>query len=195
MNHNLPSAKHTATYTISDIASSPSVRLSWEGLILIALLCGNDYHPGVSGCGMKSAVSLAHCGFGEELLLAFKKYIGEQQHDGTNSFTQWLVQWRTNIAAELSTNTRGYLVSKQHKLSKDLLGSGGVNFPDIPTLTLLVYPVTSQTDKRFSHQLAKFSEDRDPDLAVLGRLCETYFAWGSRELIIKKYVRQLLHLP
>ena len=97
------------------------------------------------------------------------------------------------MATELLTNTHGFLTSKHYKLAQDLLGSEGVLFPDIPTMRLLVYPVTSQTDKRFSHQLARFSKDKDPDLVKLSRLCEIYFAWGSQELIIKKYVSQFLY--
>ena len=91
LNHSLPSAEHTTTYAISDIISSPFVQLTWEGLILIALLCGNDYHTGVPGCGMKIAVGLARCGFGERLLVAFRTCIDSQRHDGTKSFMQWLV--------------------------------------------------------------------------------------------------------
>lgn len=192
MNNTLPSTEHTSTYAISDIMSSPSVQLTREGLILIALLCGNDYHPGIPYCGIQSSVCLARCGFGEDLLAAFERYIGEQKKDGTELFARWLVQWRIDMATELSTNAHGFLRIERSKLSKYL--SSSADFPDIPTLRLLVHPLTSQTDMRFNNRLATFLEDKDPNLVELGGLCETFFTWGTRELIIRKYANLYIDL-
>ena len=63
--------EHTYTYTSSAIASNPTVALSQDGLILIALLRGGDYDTvGLPNCGPNVAHALARCGFGESLLNA-----------------------------------------------------------------------------------------------------------------------------
>ena len=50
------------------------VGLSPGGLLLFALLSGGDYDNGVEGCGAVTALGLAKCGFGDQLLASLKNH-------------------------------------------------------------------------------------------------------------------------
>ncbi|KAF9220677.1 PIN domain-like protein [Gyrodon lividus] len=55
-------------YSSSEIQGNGEVRLSDGGLLLMALVCGGDYHPSLLGCGCWTALQLAKYGLGDDLL-------------------------------------------------------------------------------------------------------------------------------
>ncbi|KAI0799873.1 hypothetical protein BC629DRAFT_1438875 [Irpex lacteus] len=59
---------HTMTFSAQDIARHPNISLDTPSLILIALLSGGDYSPGIPGCGISVSASLAQAGFGRSLV-------------------------------------------------------------------------------------------------------------------------------
>ncbi|KAF9475048.1 PIN domain-like protein [Pholiota conissans] len=102
------------------------------GLILFALLTGGDYDTGLHRCGPGSAIALAKCGFGDQLIDAF-------EHLNGPDFDRFLIQWCCNIRAELHSNSRGHLERCQPKLAMDIPDT----FPERRTLELYINPVTS----------------------------------------------------
>lgn len=48
--------------------ATTQISLDTPSLILIALLSGGDYSPGIPGCGISVSASLAQCGFGRSLV-------------------------------------------------------------------------------------------------------------------------------
>jgi holliday junction resolvase YEN1 len=63
------------------------VGLSPGGLLLFASLSGGDYDNGVEGCGAITALGLAKCGFGDQLLASLKDHqCGDLSDADWNSF-------------------------------------------------------------------------------------------------------------
>lgn len=153
----------------------PDIDISHGGLVLVALLSGGDYHQaGLAGCGPKVAHGLAKCGFGDSLLSAARNLSGEGLRES-------LVTWKKDLAEELRTNSRGILGRKYHSLSKAI----PEEFPDVAILMSYVSPVTSETEGKV-HKI-KATWERPLDLGRIAHICELYFEWGVRHLIIKRF--------
>ncbi|KAI6120286.1 hypothetical protein EDD16DRAFT_1577133 [Pisolithus croceorrhizus] len=167
---------HVLTYRASAISTHPSVQITRGGTILIALLSGGDYIPaGLPGCGKAFAVGLARTGLGESLVQAATTLSGERLDD-------FLSEWRDQIKAELRSNKSGFLPSKKPSLAASLPDS----FPSIPVLLSYVSPITSETE-RPRHPPPPVMWPSDPDPAQIASLCELYFEWGVRDIIIKRF--------
>ena len=167
---------HVLTYRASAISDHASVQITCPGAILIALLSGGDYIPaGLPGCGKGFASGLAHAGFGESLVEAAHTLKGERLDDFLN-------EWRNQIRAELRTNSSGFLPTKKPSLAASLPDS----FPSLPVLLSYVFPITSETE-RPRHPPAPVSWPNDPDPAQIAALCELYFEWGVKDVIIKRF--------
>jgi Holliday junction resolvase YEN1 len=168
---------HSTVYTSADILAHPSVQLTRGGLILIGLLSGGDYHQaGLPRCGPGIAHGLAKCGFGDELLEAAQTFSRDELPD-------FLTTWRSDLCAELRTNARGHLGSKKPSLAKAVPDS----FPDVDILLSYTNPIISATDAgaRRTHTPPKW--EREPDLGKLAHLCELYFEWGLKDIIITRF--------
>ncbi|KAI5990448.1 hypothetical protein EDD15DRAFT_2280291 [Pisolithus albus] len=167
---------HVLTYRASVLSTHPSVQITRGGAILIALLSGGDYIPaGLPGCGKAFAVGLARTGLGESLIQAATTLSGERLDD-------FLSEWRDQIRAELRSNKSGFLPSKKPSLAASLPDS----FPSIPVLLSYVSPITSETE-RPRHPPPPVMWPNDPDPAQIASLCELYFEWGVRDIIIKRF--------
>jgi hypothetical protein len=165
---------HVVVFGASEFCM-PDISLTHGGLILIALLSGGDYHQaGLSGCGPKVAHGLAKCGFGDSLLSAVCTRSRED-------LQEYLVGWRKDLAEELRTNSRGILGRKCSSLSKVI----PEEFPDIDILMLYANPVTSETEGKL-HKI-KPTWERPLDLGRIAHVCELYFEWGVRHMIIKRF--------
>jgi len=165
---------HVVVFRASEF-TLPEINLTQGGLILIALLSGGDYHQaGLSGCGPKVAHGLAKCGFGDTLLSAAHTLPGE-------GLQEYLIAWRTDLAEELRTNSRGILGRKYNSLSKAI----PEEFPDIDILMSYAKPVTSETEGK-SHKI-KANWERPLDVGRIAHICELYFEWGVRHAIIKRF--------
>lgn len=151
------------------------INLTHGGLILIALLSGGDYHQaGLSGCGPKVAHGLAKCGFGDRLLSAARTLPRE-------GLQEYLIAWKKDLAEELRNNSRGILGRRYNSLSKAI----PEEFPDIDILMSYANPVTSETERKV-HKI-KATWERPLDLGRIAHICELYFEWGVRDVIIKRF--------
>ncbi|KAJ7595051.1 hypothetical protein C8J56DRAFT_885473 [Mycena floridula] len=146
-----------------------------DDMVLIALMYGGDYIPaGVVGCGMKTAVALAKCGFGKQLVHAYTTMDAETFKD------EFLSRWRRQIINELRTNSMDIVGRKL----KSLANAISDEFPDIPTINSYLRPITSKSKGR---RQPKISFDGEPSLPAIAYLCEFYFEWGYLEQIIKRF--------
>ncbi|TFK47260.1 hypothetical protein OE88DRAFT_832970 [Heliocybe sulcata] len=163
---------HSVIYTSSALLKHPDIGLTLGGLILIGLLSGGDYHQaGLASCGIKTAHALARCGFGDSLLEAVS--LPEEELD------KFLEDWRQQIRHELKTNSRGFMARKSPSLAKTLPD----DFPNIEILMSYARPITSESEgKRI-----RVDWTREPDLGKVAGLCELYFEWGVKDIIIKRF--------
>ncbi|EJD42038.1 PIN domain-like protein, partial [Auricularia subglabra TFB-10046 SS5] len=111
---------HVKCYRADDLRTHEDIALTQGGLILIALLSGGDYHPGVRGIGMGIARGLAQCGFGDQLVEAMRTLKG-------HALETFLQQWRANVAHELRTDSRGLVGRKYRQLANTF----SRDFPDL----------------------------------------------------------------
>ncbi|OSD03661.1 hypothetical protein PYCCODRAFT_1408690 [Trametes coccinea BRFM310] len=181
-NHSLKNAageddgNHAMVYRAEDILNHEDIQLTQGGLILIGILRGGDYdQAGLEGCGVALAHGLAKCGFGDSLLTAARSKSREE-------LEKFLDVWREEIRAELRTNARGHLPRKSPKLSKSIPD----DFPSIDVVLAYTNPVTSEA-KGSGHKNAVVDWDKEPDLGKIAALCEMYFEWGIKEIIIKRF--------
>lgn len=165
---------HVVVFKASEF-SVPEINLTHGGLILIALLSGGDYHQaGLSGCGPKVAHGLAKCGFGDSLLSAARTLSKEDLQES-------LIAWKRDLAEELRTNSRCILGRRYKSLSKSI----PEEFPDIDILMSYANPITSETEGKV-HKI-KVTWERPLDLGRIAHVCELYFEWGVRRVIIKRF--------
>ncbi|KAF8632066.1 hypothetical protein AX15_002064 [Amanita polypyramis BW_CC] len=174
---------HTRLYRASKIRSHSSISLTRGGLILIGLLSGGDYaQAGLPGCGITTAHALACCGFGDSLYEAAITL----PHDALPDF---LTTWRQKLREELRTNSRGIIGRKLAKLAKAVPES----FPNIDILLSYTSPITSESLGRAAEKNLKLTWSKEPDVGKLAALCEFYFEWGYKEMIIKRFRKLLWH--
>ncbi|KAH7911802.1 hypothetical protein BJ138DRAFT_870624 [Hygrophoropsis aurantiaca] len=168
---------HAVIYRASDIQTHPDIQLTRGGAILIGLLSGGDYHQaGVTGCGKLIAKGLARCGFGDSLLTA-------AQTMPQNELPDFLASWREDVKKELRSNSMGHIGSKKPSLASKI----PEDFPDIEILLSYTNPITSETENRSSRNQTTVTWDREPDLGKIAGLCELYFEWGVKDIIIKRF--------
>ncbi|KAG9311064.1 hypothetical protein JVU11DRAFT_8969 [Chiua virens] len=169
---------HVITYTADAILSNHSVALSREGTILIGLLSGGDYIPaGLPGCGQKFATGLARAGFGDSLVKAVKELKGAR-------LDAFLDEWRQDIRHELRTNSRGLLPSKKPSLAASLSD----DFPSLPVLMSYADPITSENTSQSGKRKTPSPVWRnDPDPMIIASLCELYFEWGVKDVIVHRF--------
>ncbi|KAG1744694.1 uncharacterized protein EDB91DRAFT_199810 [Suillus paluster] len=165
---------HVVTYRAADLVSHGDVCLSRGGCILIGLLSGGDYHQaGVQGCGKLIAAALARCGFGDRLLEAAGSLSREE-------LEEWLVTWRADVREELRTNKSGLIGSKKPALAKKIPD----DFPDVEILLSYTNPITSETEGKPTREI---TWGQEPDIGKIAGLCELYFEWGVKDVIIKRF--------
>jgi Holliday junction resolvase YEN1 len=162
------------TYRAADILSHDDICLSQGGCILIGLLSGGDYHQaGVQGCGKLIAAALARCGFGDRLLKAASSLSREE-------LEKWLDTWRDDVREELRTNKSGLIGSKKPALAKKIPD----DFPDVDILLSYTNPITSETEGKPTRDI---TWEQEPDIGKIAALCELYFEWGVKDVIIKRF--------
>ncbi|KAI0946138.1 hypothetical protein AcV7_010189 [Taiwanofungus camphoratus] len=167
---------HVATYKSQDIAQHPKIKLTQGGLILIGILRGGDYHQaGLTGCGGTIAHGLAKCGFGDTLLKAARTLPSEH-------LPEFLSTWRDEIREELRTNSQGHIGRRHPSLAKSI----PEDFPNIDVLLSYANPITSETKGKTVRDIP-IDWEKEPDLGKIAGLCEMYFEWGVKEIIIKRF--------
>ncbi|TIC74042.1 hypothetical protein E3Q00_02335 [Wallemia mellicola] len=168
------------TYTLDDICRHDETGVTPNGLILVALLAGGDYHPaGVQSCGTKNAFGLARAGFGDKLIEGVRTL----QRDQLDSF---LTNWREELKEELANNSSGYLSSKRPSVATSITTS----FPDLDVLERYINPLTTESidcEQKYKESLNNIKYNKEPNIAELARFCEEYFEWGEKSRIIAKF--------
>ncbi|EEB90191.1 hypothetical protein MPER_11636, partial [Moniliophthora perniciosa FA553] len=119
-------------YTSQAIENSDDIGLTRAGLVFVALVNGGDYHDGLKGFGIKTAIALAHCGFGDSLANAYRN-LAEPE------LAAFLQDWRRSIRHELHSNSQGYMTNRNLGLAYRITES----FPDLQVLKLYIDPLTS----------------------------------------------------
>ena len=64
------------------------------------------------------------------------------------------------------------------------------DFPDIDVLLSYTHPVTSESEAAAKGKVSKNTRidwEKEPDLGRIAGLCEMYFEWGVKEIIIKRF--------
>lgn len=95
---------------------------------------------------------------------------------------EFLTSWRHELREELRTNSRGYLGRKNPSLAKSVPET----FPDIDVLLSYTHPITSES-KGKGPESFNIDWEKEPDLGRVAGLCEMYFEWGIKEIIIKRF--------
>ncbi|KAJ7272665.1 PIN domain-like protein, partial [Mycena haematopus] len=166
-------------YTSAAMQSNPAVGLTSGGVLLLAILGGGDYDTvGLAGCGVTTAYALARCGLGDSLLEAAQTLVG-------NNLEYFLVGWRAQLRAELATNSRGHLKSKQATLSNKVPDT----FPSLQVLNLYVHPVMSWSESFFPPDFDSWIV-KLPALPALALYCNRKFGWTPLDMVgrLKKFV-------
>lgn len=155
-------------YTSFSMASHP-LFLDEDGLLLLALLLGGDYHSGVSGCGSKTAHALARCGFGRDLREILANSSGGERD-------QLLTAWRHSLMTELRTNSSGFLKGCRRKFGHSIMD----NFPNLDVVQLYTDPLTSWSS-RFAGTPPDTSlwTPREPFLNEISEFCAVHFGWHA----------------
>ncbi|TBU30914.1 PIN domain-like protein, partial [Dichomitus squalens] len=166
---------HVMTYAAADLRAHPDIQLTQGGLVLVGVLRGGDYSDGLHGCGVQTAHGLARAGFGDALLDAARTL-------PRDALAAFLARWREDVRVELRTNARGCLPRKCAALARAV----PEDFPSVDVVLAYARPVTSEA-KGAAHRNANVAWDRDPDLGRIAGLCEMYFEWGVREIIVKRF--------
>lgn len=173
---------HTRIYHSFEIMAHPDIRLTRGGMILIGLMSGGDYHQrGLDGCGVKIAHGLAKCGLGDTLFEAAQTMTREE-------LETFLISWRRELRHELCTDSKGHIGHRNPSLANSVPS----DFPNVDILLSYTHPITSRSTGNPVDTL-KMTLSSEPDLGKLAAVCESYFEWGFKERIIKRFRNIMWH--
>lgn len=147
-------------------------------MLIYTLLCGGDYNQGVAGCGPTTAVALARCGFGDQLLAAY-----HNRHSA--DFKKFLPKWHHDIQIELMTNFSHFLPRRQ----PDVMGEILYDFPDCRVLEFYANPVTSWSLGRIPPDPSCW-QFKQPSIPAITQFCTEHFQW-SPQMIKKNFKTNL----
>ncbi|KII86606.1 hypothetical protein PLICRDRAFT_261117 [Plicaturopsis crispa FD-325 SS-3] len=135
------------------------------GMILVGLLSGGDYGPGLRGFGQHISHGLARYGYGDTLCLAEQSLTPER-------FDTFLVQWREDLRQALLHDPAHHLGRSRPALAALVTD----RFPG-DTLALYLHPVTSRDTG--VQPPAILRQAFRPSLSSLAVMCERYFGWDQ----------------
>ncbi|RDB17732.1 DNA repair protein complementing XP-G cells [Hypsizygus marmoreus] len=164
-------------YTVDNVEHSDGVKLTRGGLLLLALLVGGDYDPGIDGCGAVVAQALAECGFGDELLDAVLT------SKGPDDLQRFLEKWRHELRHELLSNSHHHLKHRKPSLACKITN----DFPDLAVLKQYVDPLTSWSSQSGCHIPDGVAwRSREPMIPRIAAFCVQRFGWGKDAEIVKR---------
>jgi Holliday junction resolvase YEN1 len=126
-------------------------------------------------CGTKIAHGLAKCGFGDSL---YEAALTRSRQD----LSEFLLTWREELRHELLTNSQGIVGKKHVALARSIPD----DFPNIDIVLSYTNPITSETEGRAMNNFT-LTWSKEPDLGKLANICELYFEWGVKDIIIKRF--------
>ncbi|KAL0061841.1 hypothetical protein AAF712_011283 [Marasmius tenuissimus] len=177
-------AKPSATWIKED------TQLDQEGLILVALLCGNDV--GVGGCDIGTAIQLARSGLGKELVEASRHLVRQPQ-----ALIEFVHSWRARVRDELSFNIGGYLEQRHPELAACI-------DDHFPSLEVLEYYANSPTQLHSDDVKCLNGSLRPtlPNMAGIVSFCREQFRWSDDDIswrfklsLYKGAICRMLHSP
>ncbi|KAG2358110.1 hypothetical protein BDR07DRAFT_1489870 [Suillus spraguei] len=149
-------------YSTDNIQKHREVMLSDGGLLLMALLCGGDYHDGLPGCGWKTAHGLAQYGIGDDLLREVQAHSLMSSHQGLKDY---ICSWFCHLQEILVKDPLGYIGRHHPKFLNNIPNSF---FPDVSIVLAYVKPPTSVL---VGHDFGSFIHSEVLDLENLAYLC------------------------
>ncbi|KAL0060912.1 hypothetical protein AAF712_012307 [Marasmius tenuissimus] len=184
-------------YTTTSLKNHPTYRLTKGGLLLVALLVGNDYANGINGCGIVTAIQLASCGFGDTLRNGYFSICldpGNSEAAAIQSqLRKFCMQWRSNLCNELASNSSGKLTRRQPILA-DNIGSDEL-FPAMAALhgylqqEVIHIPLSSRVDTRKPFATEPFMHGGAPQHYIPSPLWSTNPSYGPQPVSIEHITR------
>ncbi|KAJ6478655.1 PIN domain-like protein, partial [Mycena vulgaris] len=172
--------KNAHAYDASAIAAAP-LYLDEDGLLLIVLMAGGDYHDGIPNCGAKIAHALARHGVGRDLRQILTSYAGPLRD-------QHLAIWRNTIRTELRTNSSGFLSKRHSKLADGIPDT----FPDLRVVDLSINPLTSWAPQFFgSPPDVSLWVPREPAIHKISTFCREHLGWRAPSVLKKRFASVL----
>ncbi|KAF5380540.1 hypothetical protein D9615_004534 [Tricholomella constricta] len=165
---------YISIYTASAIKAHPSTQLTSARVLLIAILTGGDYMPGLKGCGMAIAHRLSIRTSLADGLYAATRDLPPHQLPG------FLRGWRDALKTQLTQDPDNVLGRRYPAIAQNL----SEDFPSIDVLRYYLYPITSGPGGEVNVALQKM---KPPDLPALAVWCEKYFSWASRGVILERF--------
>ncbi|KAJ8091089.1 hypothetical protein PM082_024706 [Marasmius tenuissimus] len=164
--------------------------LNQEGIILVALLNGNNLHAGLKGCGVTTSIQLGHSDLGKLLVVKFKNL--SQYPPALRAF---LRSWCLKLKNELVNNSRGFLAKRRPQAAKGITD----NFPDLNILDCYIN-TTPSLPQAYVGNLSIALKPRQPDITRLASFCREQWHWSDPRIfehfskfLLKGMVFRLLH--
>ncbi|KAG6823912.1 hypothetical protein H0H92_008635 [Tricholoma furcatifolium] len=148
-------------YDTCDIKAHPRAQLGPDDFLLIALLAGGDYSPGIDGCGIHVTAALAQAGLGKALVRAIR-----DPHPNSLSI------WRDILINELRTNSSGEMARKNPNLAANV----PIDFPNIHKVDLYLHPITSENNAGHLPYIIPIS---NVDVCQLSNFVQQHFGWAQ----------------
>lgn len=156
--------------------------LNKAGLILYSILAGGDYTKGVLGCGQKTALALAQCGFGDALYDACIRY--EKTPHLLQSF---ISSWLPLLQAELRMNSQNRMNEKEPALAARL---SEVSFPPAQIVLLYACPLTSFSGGKKPDFQNRWKA-RGIEIADLAAFFMDHFGWRTIQQLQDAFDRNI----
>ncbi|KAF9047742.1 hypothetical protein BJ165DRAFT_1468006 [Panaeolus papilionaceus] len=173
--------------------------ISRGGLILFALLSGNDYNvPGVANCDPGIALALIQLGYGHELSDAITNHLRVPHVDVDEiDFNFFIIEWRERICHELRTNPHHCFDSCLPEIA-DIIESTG-----FPNRRLLEYYVAPITTLLFTINPDPWYQFCEPSLCDIAIFCQRYLHWSPAsalernllQVVFPSVILRMMHLP
>ncbi|KAF8176922.1 PIN domain-like protein [Pholiota molesta] len=171
-------AEHECTRELLALAAASILDDKIDTRTRTILIWDSHSRSALAGCGPTTSVALACCGFGDQLLDAYRSH---QSAD----FERFLRKWRPAVQSELLTNSQQFLSRRQF----DIAGEISHEFPDRRTLQYYTNPITSWSPGRIPPDPSQW-EFTQPSILLITHFCEQYFHW-TPQVMKKKFEDQL----
>ncbi|KAJ3972320.1 PIN domain-like protein, partial [Lentinula raphanica] len=149
------------------------IAITRGGFILIALLLSNDITEGVGGIGAKTALSLAKCGFGDQILEAYHRY-----STAAPQLSSAFQRINYDMANELEFDSHGKIGKCSPSRARKIRESEFPSLGDLKGIQAFLTPPTST--------LIPHCPPRLPDIGGIASFCREHFCWSS-DLMRKKF--------